>query len=153
MLDGFNIHDDWGAQKAPFFSEEIAYEFFVPYMRQLNDHIHQKGRYSTLHSCGHVDSRVQCFIDGGFDAWDPQLMNDIHMLYEKWGDKIVLGVWPDAFDPENSTEEEQRQAARDFVAAFSAPGKPVILSHYGAWALTPAFSEELYIASRRRYAQ
>jgi hypothetical protein len=30
MLDGFNIHDDWGAQKAPFFSKEIAYEFFVP---------------------------------------------------------------------------------------------------------------------------
>jgi hypothetical protein len=68
-------------------------------MKQLTGHIHSKGRYATLHSCGHVDTRVQCFIDGGFDSWDPQVMNDIHMLYEKYGDKIVLGVYPDKFDP------------------------------------------------------
>lgn len=153
MLDGFNIHDDWGAQKAPFFSEAVAYEFFVPFMRQLTGHIHSKGRYATLHSCGHVDTRVQCFIDGGFDAWDPQRMNDIHALYEHWGDKIVLGVWPDHYDVANSSEEEQRQHARDFVTAFSEKGKPVILGHYGSEYLTPAFAEEVYIASRKHYAK
>lgn len=35
MVDFFNIHDDWGAQKGPFFSQEVAYELFVPYMKQL----------------------------------------------------------------------------------------------------------------------
>lgn len=150
-VDGINIHDDWGAQKAPFFSEEIAYEFFVPFMRQLTGHIHAKGRYATLHSCGHVDTRVQCFIDGGFDSWDPQVMNDIHMLYDRWGDKITLGVWPDRFDPETTPEDKQRELAREFVAQFSQEGKPVILGHYGAWSLTPAFEEEVYIASRKRY--
>ncbi|NMA37947.1 MAG: methyltransferase [Papillibacter sp.] len=153
MLDGFNIHDDWGAQKAPFFSKEIAYEFFVPYMKQLNDHIHSKGRFVTLHSCGHVDSRVECFIDAGFDSWDPQLMNDIHMLYEKYGDKIILGVFPDKFDPETTSEEEQRQRARDFVDEFGKPGKPCILSHYGSYALTPAFTEELYTYSRKHFLE
>jgi len=153
LLAAINIHDDWGAQKAPFFSEAIAYEYFVPFMRQLTGHIHSKGRYVTLHSCGHVDTRVQCFIDGGFDAWDPQVMNDIHGLYERWGDKIVLGVWPDQFDPEHTSEAEQRELARQFVAQYTQEGKPAILGHYGAWSLTPAFAEEVYIASRKRYSK
>ena len=151
MLDGFNIHDDWGAQKAPFFSEEVAYEYFVPFMRQLTGHIHARGRYATLHSCGHVDSRVQCFIDGGFDEWDPQLMNDIHALYERWGDKIVLGVWPDQFDPEKTSLEEQRERAREFVKMYTQEGKPAIFGHYGRFAQTEAFTEEVYKASRQRY--
>ena len=151
MLDGFNIHDDWGAQKAPFFSEEVAYEYFVPFMRQLTGHIHARGRYVTLHSCGHVEDRVRCFIDGGFDAWDPQRMNDIHALYARWGDKIILGVWPDEFDPEHTTAGEQRELARQFVAQFTQDGKPAILGHYGSWAMTEAFAEEVYIASRKRY--
>ncbi len=151
MLDGFNIHDDWGAQKAPFFSEEIAYEYFVPFMRQLTGHIHARGRYATLHSCGHVDSRVQCFIDGGFDEWDPQLMNDIHALYERWGDKIVLGVWPDQFDAEKTSLEEQRERAREFVKMYTQEGKPAIFGHYGRFAQTEAFTEEVYKASRQRY--
>ena len=150
-IDSFNIHDDWGAQKAPFFSEEIAYEFFVPFMRQLTDHIHSKGRFTTLHSCGHVDTRVQCFIDGGFDAWDPQAMNDIEMMYEKYGDKIVLGVWPDKFDPATTPEDKQRELARAFVAKYCKPGKPAMFGHYGSWAMTPAFVEEVYIASRKLY--
>jgi len=71
-IDNINVHDDWGAQKAPFFSQETAYELFVPYMKQLTDHIHSKGRIATLHSCGHNEDRVQCYIDGGFDQWAPR---------------------------------------------------------------------------------
>ena len=151
MMDGLNIHDDWGAQKAPFFSEEVAYEYFVPFMRQLTGHIHKRGRFVTLHSCGHVDTRVQCFIDGGFDAWDPQVMNDIHGLYERWGDKIILGVWPDQFDPEHTTAAEQRELARQFVDMYCQEGKPAMFGHYGRWAMTEAFVEEVYIASRKKY--
>ena len=153
MLDGFNIHDDWGSQKAPFFSDEIAYTYFVPFMRQLTGHIHKWGRYATLHSCGHGEDRVQCFIDGGFDEWDPQVMNDIHALYDHYGDKIVFGVWPDKFDPEHASEEEQREAARAFVKQFNQPGKPAILGHYGAWANTPVFLEEVYTFSRKLYCE
>ena len=39
-LDLIEVHDDWGAQKAPFFSMDVAYELFVPFMKQLTDHIH-----------------------------------------------------------------------------------------------------------------
>jgi len=150
-LDGVNVHDDWGSQKAPFFSQETAYELFVPYMRALTDHIHSKGRYVTLHSCGHNFTRVQCFIDGGFDSWDPQIMNDTHGLYEQFGDKIIISVVPDFFDPETTPEDEQRRRAREYFDRFCKPGKPSYIGFYGSPALTPAFSDELYEYSRKKY--
>jgi len=150
-VDGINVHDDWGSQKAPFFSNEVAYEFFVPHMKALTDHIHSKGRYATLHSCGHLVNRVECFIDGGFDSWDPQTMNDTHMLYEKYGDKIIIAVVPEPYDPETTSEDEQRQRAREFFDRFCKPGKPSYIGFYGSPALTPAFSDELYEYSRKKY--
>ena len=151
-LDGVNIHDDWGSQKAPFFSNEVAYEFFVPYMKALTDHIHAKGRYVTLHSCGHLVNRVQCFIDGGFDSWDPQSMNDTHWLYDNYGDKIIISVIPDVFDPETTSEDEQRRRAREFFDNYCKPGKPSYVGFYGSAMMTPAFSDELYEYSRKKYA-
>ncbi|MCL2408504.1 MAG: methyltransferase [Oscillospiraceae bacterium] len=151
-IDGFNIHDDWGAQKAPFFSQETAYELFVPYLRALNDHIHSKGRYATLHSCGHNFTRVQCFIDARFDGWDPQAMNDTHGLYEQVGDKIVISVMPDKYDPKIASEADQRLYARSFVDRFCKPGKPSMVSYYYAGDMaTPAFCEEIYEYSRKKY--
>ena len=150
-IDGINVHDDWGAQKDPFFSNEVAYELFVPYMKALTDHIHSKGKYATLHSCGHVEHRVQCFIDGGFDQWQPQLMNNTWELYEEFGDKIIIAVVPELYNPETTSEAEQRQRARDHVDRFCRPGKPSVIGFYGAAALTPAFRAEVYEYSRRHY--
>jgi hypothetical protein len=90
-------------------------------------------------------------VDGGFDEWDTQQMNDIHALYDRWGDKIVLGVWPDPFDPEKTSVTEQRELARRFVDMYTQEGKPAMFGHYGRWAMTEAFTEEVYIASRKRY--
>jgi hypothetical protein len=150
-LDGFNIHDDWGGQKSPFFSDDVAREMFVPYMRILTDHIHKKGRYVTLHSCGHTETRIQHFIDAGFDAWDPQIMNDTHKLYDEYGDKILIYVIPEHYDADTASEEEQRQRARDFVDRFVNLKKPALLGFYALPYLTSAFSEELYRYSRIRW--
>ena len=153
LLPSSFLYDDWGAQKAPFFSEEVAYELFVPYMKQITDHIHSKGRIATLHSCGHNEDRIQCYIDGGFDQWQPQTMNDIHRLYENYGDQIVFSVWPDEFDFENSTEEEQREVARRFVETYTQPGKPVLFNEGPMRGrITQAFTDEVYRHSRKIYA-
>ncbi|MCL1804130.1 MAG: methyltransferase [Eubacteriaceae bacterium] len=151
-LDGINIHDDWGAQKNAFFSDEVARELFLPYMKELTGHVHSKGRFCTLHSCGNIEKKVQIFIEGGFDQWDPQTMNDTHKLYEDFGDQIVISVIPEVFDPETTSEDEQRQRARDHVDRFVQPGKPSMLGVYGNWALqAPAFANELYEYSRKKY--
>ena len=33
-IDGFIIHDDWGTQRAPFFSFDTGRELLVPYMKK-----------------------------------------------------------------------------------------------------------------------
>lgn len=155
-LDGICIHDDWGSQAAPFFSDYAAREFFLPEMKRFVDHVHSKGLFCDLHSCGHIEARCGIFVEAGFDSWSPMPMNNTQKLYEDYGDKIVLGViYENPFDPATATEEEQRAAARDFVEKYSKPGAPVTFSAFynRPGMLTPAFREELYKASRIRYSE
>lgn len=153
-LDGICIHDDWGSQMAPFFSENVAREVYLPEMKRFVEHVHSKGLYCELHSCGHNESRIQVFVDAGFDAWTPMDMNNTVDLYERFGDKIAIGVINDRpFDPETATEEEQRASAREFAERFCKPGTFCSFSHYNRTQLTDAFREELYKASRIAYSR
>ncbi len=154
-VDGFMIHDDWGSQMAPFFSEDAARTFFLPEMKRLVSHVHEKGKIMELHSCGHNEDRCNIFVEAGFDGWRPMPMNDTVALYEKYGDKINIGITYDKpFDPATATEEEQIAAADDFVERFSVPGKAgeFAPSHNRAIA-TEVFMKELYRASRKKFAE
>ncbi len=154
-IDGFMVHDDWGSQRAPFFSEDVAREFFLPEMKRYNEHIHSLGKYSELHSCGHIESRCDIFVEAGFDIWAPMPMNDTISLYQKYGDRLCIGlVYDRPFDPATASEEEQRAAARDLVERLLEPGKNCFYSFFynTHGMMTPAFREELYIASRRKFS-
>ena len=156
QIDGFCIHDDWGSQRAPFFSEDVAREIFLPEMKRFVSHAHSYGKYVDLHSCGHIEDRCGVFVDAGFDSWTPMSMNNTGELYRKYGDRIVIGVVPDTvFDPRTASEEEQRSAARAFVEKYTEPGKLCSYSTFYApeGMLTPAFREELYRTSRIRYSR
>lgn len=150
-LDFIEVHDDWGAQLAPFFSEDTAYELFVPYMKKYTDCVHAHGKYAMLHSCGHTEERVQCYIDAGFDLWTPQTMNNIEKLYDEYGDKIVFGVWPAEENLAELSVEEQREAARRFVDRFCQKGKPSVMSITAIRRGTPDFLDEVYAYSRKKY--
>jgi hypothetical protein len=148
--EAFCVHDDWGSQQAPFLSPEVTRELLVPAMKRLTDHIHKRGAIADLHSCGHIEQQVPNMIAAGWDSWSGMAMNDTQGLYQKYGDKIVLGVIPDQFDPANTPEEEQRAKAREFAQKFCDPKKPCTVNMYGAAVLTPAYQEELYKESRLR---
>ena len=148
-VDGFYVHDDWGSQKETFFSPALAEEMIVPYMRRLTDFIHSKGKYAELHSCGMNMKQVPNFIKAGWDIWEGQPMNDTHELYEKYGDQIILGVYPDNFDV-NADPEVHRAAARAFVDKFMQPGKPCLLNFNDLSLWTLPFMDELYEYSRKR---
>ncbi|MFZ7121422.1 MAG: methyltransferase [Eubacteriaceae bacterium] len=152
-IDGINVHDDWGAQKAPFFSPATAMEMLVPAIKRFTDYVHSKGLYADLHSCGNLELQVPSIIAAGWDSWTPQPMNDTHMLYEKYGDKIIIAVIPTQFDPLTTSEEEQRVAAKEFAEKFCKPTKPAMINLYGAEVLTPAYREELYKQSRIKFSQ
>jgi hypothetical protein len=154
-LDGFSIHDDWGSQMAPFFSDEAARDIILPEMKRFVGYIHSKGKFCDLHSCGHIEDRCDIFAEAGFDSWTPMPMNNTAELYEKYGDKIAIGiVYDKPFDPETATEEEQRAAAKDFVERFCKPGKPSTYSLYNPpGMLTPIFREEVYRLSREKLSK
>lgn len=152
-IDGFTIHDDWGAQRSPFFSYDTAQEMIVPHMKKIVDHIHSKGLIADFHSCGNIETRIQCMIDAGWDSWSPQDMNDIEKLYKEYGDKIILSVVPDLFDPEDTSEEDQRAAAAKFVDKYCDCNKPVNFSFAGMSVLTPVYREELYKLSRIKFSK
>ena len=153
QIDGFYIHDDWGSQKETFFSPATVQEMIVTYMRRVTDFIHSKGRFCELHSCGQILKQVPNIIAAGWDAWNPQPMNDTHKIYELYGDKLMVGVMPEMFDPQTTTEEEQRAAAKKFAEQFCHPEKPSMFNISGTPLLTPAFREELYKQSRINYSK
>jgi hypothetical protein len=152
-IDGFYIHDDWGSQKETFFSPAVAAEMIVPYMKRVTDFIHSKGKLCELHSCGQLLKQVPNMIAAGWDAWAGQTMNDTAKIYELYGDKILVGVMPEMYDPSTKTEEEQRAAAREFANKFCHPDKPSYLNYNGLSIMTPAYREELYKQSRINYSK
>lgn len=152
-IDGFLIHDDWGSQRETFFSPAVCEEMIVPYMKRVTDFLHSKGKTCELHSCGQILKQVPNMIKAGWDCWQPQPMNDIHKIYELYGDKIVVAAMPDLFDPRTATEEEQRASARKFADEYCAPDRPSYLSFAALQVLTPAFREELYKQSRINYSK
>ena len=152
-IDGFTIHDDWGSQKETFFSPAVVEEMIVPYMKRVTEHLHSKSKFCEFHSCGQIFKQVPNMIAAGWDAWNPQAMNDTHGIYERYGDRIAIGVMPEMFDPTEKSEEEQRQAAREYANKFCRPDKPSFFNLYGASVLTPAFREELYRQSRINYCK
>jgi hypothetical protein len=153
LIDGFTIHDDWGSQKETFFSPAVVKEMIVPYMRRVTDYLHSKGKFCELHSCGQLMKQVPNMIAAGWDVWNGQAMNNTHMIYELYGDKIVIGVMPEMFDPAAKSEEEQRQAAREYANKFCNPDKPSYFNIYGSSVLSPAYREELYKRSRINYSR
>lgn len=153
-ISGIYVHDDWGSQRAPFFSPDVCMEMIVPPMRKLTDHIHSKGLYADLHCCGNVERLVPAMIAAGWDTWSGMTdINDTHMLYEKYGDKLIIGVMPDSFDPAATSEEAQRSFAAMYLEKFAKPGKPSIVNKAAGTFLAPAFREELYKLSRAKFCE
>ena len=123
------FHDDWGSQRAPFFSAEVCSQMIAPYLRRISDFCHARGMWFHLHSCGMNELVVPSMIEAGVDFWLPQAMNDTDKLVAAYGDKIAFGVSP-APVAEDASDAEIDAAARAFVAKF-APDfdrRPIIVS-------------------------
>jgi len=112
-----NFHDDWGSQRAPFFSLDTVREMLVPYLRRIVDAAHEMGIIFELHSCGKNELLVPAMIEAHVDMWNGQPMNDKKMLVEKYGDQIILGVSPTDLDA-NSTEEQVRASFAKLLEDF-----------------------------------
>lgn len=118
-FDAVYFHDDWGSQKAPFFSVDTCMEMIVPYVKQVVDHCHDRGLYFELHCCGKNERLVPCMLACGIDSWCGQPLNDKVMLVEQYGDRFLVGVHS-PFDPAHPVPEDQQELERK-VVEFLAP--------------------------------
>jgi hypothetical protein len=140
------FHDDWGSQRAPFFSLETCREMVMPYIKRLADFCHSKGLLFQQHCCGKNELLVPAMIEAGVDMWIPQQINDVDVLRREYGDKIIFGVWPSPL-PQDASDEETAKAAKAFAEKYTADFEraPVVAVTFG---VGPKFGEALYKASR-----
>jgi len=69
-------------------------------------------------------------------------MNDTVKMYEEYGDKMVIGVVPEAFDPKTTSEEEQERRGAEFAKKYP------LATCNGRGIMTPAFIKGMYKQSR-----
>ncbi len=145
-LDGVVFHDDWGSQRAPFFSLDVCLEMVAPYLKRVADHCHKKGMWFQQHCCGKNELLVPAMIYAGVDMWQPQSMNDVEMLREKYGDKIMFSIAPPAV-PRDASDEDVDAAAKAFVDKYASDfaEKPFLV---GSFFADPRFTKAIYKYSR-----
>ena len=121
-VDGVLYHDDWGTQRAGFFSNKMFREQIMPATSRLLKFIKDQGKFIELHSCGKNIQYVPEMIEMGIDMWTPQLpINDPDTLYETYGDRMTFGFFVNI--PHSADEQEVRKIIRDFVDHFGAKGR------------------------------
>ena len=145
QVNCIRVHDDWGGQAQPFFSQDTGMDVIVPHMKRTVEHIHSKGMIADLHSCGHNETRVECFIAAGWDSWTPQPMNDMEKLFREYGDRIIFGI---RLEERPEDDEAAVKLADEIADKFVVYGKPVRI---GAYFDSEAFEKELYRRSRLGY--
>jgi hypothetical protein len=150
MIDGFTMHDDWGSQGAPFFSEATVREMMMPSAKRMVEYIHSKGLLAEVHSCGRILALAPVLVELGYDRWEAQPLVDKDEFYRLYGDKLMLTYTADAL-PKDATEDEARAAARGFVDKYFNKGTRCLLETYYE-SMPWAFMHELYVASRKKSA-
>ena len=141
--DCVNFNDDWGSQRAEFFSKETAREMLVPYVKESIDCAHDLGMYADLHCCGFVEGFVPFFIEEGFNTWGGQPLNDKPKLKKMYPGNFVFTHVIDV-DPEASDEEVDAAVAK-FMDEFGYDNR----GYYGG--RDERFRRKLYEASRKNY--
>lgn len=142
--DIVNFNDDWGSQRAEFFSVPTVREMLLPYVKELVEHVHSLGMYWDLHCCGKVENFVPLFIEAGMDSWGGQALNDKYALKQKYGDKFIFTHGPTVAP--DASEAELDAAVADFMATCGSDNRIIC-----DWGQNPALRRKLYEASRKNF--
>ena len=141
--DGVNFNDDWGSQRAEFFSRETAAEMLVPYVKESVQCAHDLGMYVDLHCCGFVEGFVPFFIEEGFDTWGGQPLNDKPKLKKLYPDSLVFTHQID--ERPDASDDEIDAAVAKFMEEFGYDNR----GFYGGF--DPRYRRKVYEASRKNY--
>jgi hypothetical protein len=158
-FDYVMYHDDWGTQRAPFFSLDLFKETILPPTIRLVQEIKKSGVKLFFHNCGKVDQFIPYLIEEiGADGLEIQTINDIKGILQKYGDRVTVEYQsPDPyllFDP-NVTLDQVRGLARKIVDEYGAasnPGAGCIVNLKAPTAeIYNTFEEEMFSYSLKQY--
>ena len=123
----FELHDDWGSQRSPFFSLDTHSEMILPYIKKVVDGAHKEGCFIEMHSCGNVEPLMPNFVDAGLDSWRGQASAvNKPRIVRNWGDRFKFGV---ELRPEaGASDEEVAALVRDFKAQYAGKNVWVMMS-------------------------
>ena len=96
------MSDDWGSQKAPFFSDTVASEIFAPHVAALAKRTHELGMKFMHHCCGNSAAFVPIMIDEGVDWWQynyEAVQDSIEETVRTYGDRIFFDGYPGYVQP------------------------------------------------------
>ena len=138
------FHDDWGSQRAPFFSYDTVEEMLLPYLTRIAASAHKYGCFFELHSCGKNQSLVTLMAKAGVDAWQPQPMNDFEQIYKDIEGQMAVVIPLDKY----VTPEMDRIEKEEKIAAFVEQHPQ---AHAGTRMAPPDLQELVYVASRKSF--
>jgi len=141
-------HDDWGTQRAPFFSAQTHREMILPYIKRIVESCHKRGLRFELHSCGNNEVLVPNMIEAGVDLWCGQAVNDFDKLAHQYRDApIVFGIPCPTFAPGTDKETIWKTAA-DLLEQYD--GCKVAVNCLFAYP-DEKFGRAIYELSRKKY--
>ena len=123
--DAVYVHDDWGAQRSPFFSGAMLDEFLISHHRKLAEKAHSLGVEYILHSCGNITSFVPYMIDAGIDMWEfnfEAVRETIEETIKKYGDQIRFSGPFGFVDPLPTDDEENKKAIEEIYKKYASTG-------------------------------
>jgi len=140
------IHDDWGAQRAPFFSTDTFRETLYAPLKRVVDRTHELGMLYTAHCCGNALDFVPLMVECGIDSWQIQPdASDPKIAVELSLGKLKVEPLPPP--PEVSSDEELQDYIKGYVRncnynAFYSTMDPE------TYMLTPELRKAIYKAGR-----
>jgi len=152
-IDGVLYHDDWGTQRAGFFSNEMFREQIFPHTKRFFDFIKEQGRFVELHSCGRNMQYVPMMIEMGVDMWGPQEnCNDMDHLIDAFGEQMTFTKSIEGLnDKEVMDEAEVRAIVREYVDKYK--DRRVMASFRTNPERSKIVNDELYKYSKEVYAK
>jgi hypothetical protein len=126
---------DFGMQTGLYFSKKVFQMLYKPYIKKINDYIHQHTGWKTFyHSCGSIIEILDDLIEAGVDIINPVQCSAANMdpaiLKEKFGARIVF--WGGGIDTQKTlpfgTPDEIAAEVEERIRIFSKGGGYVFSS-------------------------
>lgn len=152
-INMITYHDDWGTERATFYSPQMFEDLIFGPTKRLVDHIKSKNVIFELHSCGNVTSFIPYMIELGVDFLQIQRRAvNTPAMKKKYGDKIGFNVGLEGMEFGASyTKDALLRKVRETVDIYGKGGGVYVNVMERDPQLLWAIMSELYAYSREFY--